>query len=154
MRAACRHSSRLAVVVTLAALAMVLSGCVVASPDTDTYDDAVAKTVGTAISETATVEKLLRLLVSGDIPRPAVVAQMRYSEQSLERASSWFTRLNPPVGSDSTRDRLSDLLDEASDLLGQARVAIHRDRKSEYPGVADALGGLADRLERLEAAAS
>ena len=135
----------------LALLLPLASGCVVASPDTDTYDDAARQSLRTAISETATVERLLRLLADERIPRPAVVAQLRYSEQGLDHASSWFAGLNPPVGSDPTAARLGTLMQDAGDLLGNARVAIHRDQVGQYADIADALDRMVGKLQRAEA---
>jgi len=135
----------------LVALVPVSTGCVVASPDTDTYDDAARQTVDTAISEATTVETLLHLLVDDRIPRPAVVAQLRYSEQGLDHASSWFTGLNQPVGSDPTAARLGALLQDAGDLVGDARVAVHRDQEGQYADIAGALHRSVGRLQDAEA---
>lgn len=138
----------------LVALLLLSSGCVVASPDADTYGDAAASTLGTAVSEVATVRTLLELLDSGDIQRPAVVAQLRYSEDALSRAAQGFESLNPPPEQDVLSDETGRLLDEAESALRDARVAIHRSSKADYPKIAKDLDDLGARLEKLETSAS
>ena len=141
----------------LAALASALlltSGCVVASPDADTYGDAAASTLGTAVSEVATVRTLLELLDSGDIQRSAVVTQLRHSEDALAAASQGFGSLNPPVQKDLLNEEAGRLLDEAESLLQDARVAVHRGDKADYRQIATDLDDLGAMLEKLEAGAS
>jgi len=141
----------------LAAIAIALStlsGCVVASPDADTYGDAAASTLGTAVSEVATVRTLLELLDSGDIQRPAVVTQLRYSEKSLSQASQSFGSLNPPPAGDRISDEAGPLLDRAEALLQDARIAVHRDDKAKYRTIAKDMDSLETQLEHLEASAS
>ena len=133
---------------------LALSGCVVASPDADTYGDATASTLGTAASEVATVKTLLTLLDSHKIPRPAVVTQLRYSEENLAKASQGFGSLNPPPEHDELERRAGRLLDDAGSLLQGARVAVHRHDTAEYAGIADDLEALAQQLQDLETSAS
>ena len=127
-----------------------LTGCVPQSPDTDTYRDAAAQTLGTAVSEVATVEQILRLLGEGDMLRPVAVTQLRYSEDGLEKSTSWFTGLNPPTGSDLLEQRTGTLLQRAGDLVAEARVAVHRDAAGRYPGIAARLASLGSKLDKLE----
>jgi len=137
-----------------AGLLLLTSGCVVASPDDDTYGDAAASTLGTAVSEVATVKTLLDLLVSGDIQRPAVVAQLRYSEEALGRASQSFGSLNPPPESDGLEEEAGQLLEDAEALLQDARIAIHRHKSADYAEIASELDALHTQLEDLEKRAS
>ncbi|GAA3525596.1 hypothetical protein GCM10022234_23340 [Aeromicrobium panaciterrae] len=132
----------------------ITSSCVAASPDADTYGDAAASSLGTAVSEVATVRTLLELLDSGDIPRPAVVAQLRYSEDALTKASQGLGSLNPPPEQDALSDESGRLLDEAGSLLQEARIAVHRGEKAEYRTIVKDLDDLGARLEKLEASAS
>lgn len=145
---------RLAAALLIVVTALTTSGCVVASPDADTYADAAASTLGTAASEVATVEDLLRLLESHKIFSPTVVAQLRYSEDTLAKASQSFGSLNPPPSQDKLNQEVSQLLDDAESLLGDARVAVHRDEKASYSGIADDLRSLATQLQDLEKSAS
>ena len=128
----------------------VLSGCVVASPDDDTYRDAASSTLGTAASEVSTVETLVMLLDDGRIPRPAVVAQLRYSEKSLGSTSQGFTGLNPPSGAHDLDHEVDDLLDEAEGTVADTRVAVHAEATSDYARLAHDLSDLVRRIEDLE----
>lgn len=139
---------------SLATALLLTSGCVVASPDADTYEDAAASTLGTTISEVATVQKLIELLHDGDIPRPAVVAQLRHSEEGVSRVAAGFGSLNPPREQDLLSEQAAQLLDEAESMLQRARVAVHRSSTGEYQQIAQDLGTLATQLEELEASAS
>jgi hypothetical protein len=138
----------------LATAAVLTSGCVVASPDSDTYGDAAASTLGTAASEVATIETMLRLLDEGKISRPVVVTQLRYSEKSLGRATQSLGSLNPPRDRDTLAQQAGQLLDEAAGHVQDARVAIHRGRTGDYTELADDLDGLARELQDLETSAS
>jgi len=130
--------------------ALLLAGCVPASPDADTYDDKAARTLGAGVSETRTVQRVLQSLYDGRMLRPAAKTQLRYSEDALDTAAKAFTELNPPPSRDGLNQRTSTLLSDAGDLLAQARIAIERDRVGEYPGIAQHLGAVASRMEKLE----
>ncbi|HET7532265.1 MAG TPA: hypothetical protein VFJ83_03885 [Nocardioidaceae bacterium] len=45
--------------------AVMLGSCVPASPDADTYDDKAALTLGSAVSEARTIERVLDTLYDG-----------------------------------------------------------------------------------------
>jgi hypothetical protein len=145
------HAVPGALLALLGAVVPLTGGCVVASPDTNTYDDAARQAVRSVISESTTVEKLLCLLIDDDIPRSPVVAQLRYSEQGLLGATSWFTGLDQPVGSDATAARLGMLMQDAGDLVVNARIAIHRNQESQYADIAQALDRVVRDLQRAEA---
>jgi len=130
--------------------AVLLGGCVPASPDADTYDDKAALTLGSAVSEARTVERVLDTLYDGRMLRPAAVTQLRYSEDALDTATGAFTELNPPPSRDRLNRRTTTLLGDAGDLLAQARIAIERERVGDYTTIADDLARLAERMEKLE----
>jgi len=134
--------------------AVLLAGCVPASPDVDTFDDKAMRTAGAAVSDVRTVERLLSLLHDGRMPRPTVVAQLRHSEDGLGTAAKAFTELNPPPPRDGCADRLGALLDEAETLVADARVAVERQAVGDYPDLAKQLEALAKDLEALERRAS
>lgn len=140
--------------VALAGAVLLMSGCVVASPDTDTYADAAASTLGAAASEVATVKTLLELLDAGDIQRPAVVTQLRYSEETLAHSSQGLSALNPPPELDMLAEQAGGLLDEAETLLQDARIAVHRHQEADYPQLAADLDALGTELEDLETSTS
>ena len=130
--------------------AVLLGGCVPASPDADTYDDKAALTLGSAVSEARTVERVLDTLHDGRMLRPAAVTQLRYSEDALDTATGAFTKLNPPPTRDRLNRQMSTLLGDTGDLLAQARIAVERERVGDYSTIADHLRRLAERMERLE----
>ena len=136
---------------TLAAVVLaVTSGCVVASPDADTYEDAAASSLGTAASEVATVQMLLDLLDRDRITTSAVVAQLRYSENSLAKAAQGLTGLNPPPAGDGISTRAGDLFDRAETLIENARIAVHRSDTARYTHIARSLSALGKDLQTLE----
>jgi hypothetical protein len=73
-----------------------VAACVPANPDDDTYEGKVAVTLGGALSEVATVQKILETLHEGRLLRPTAVAQMRYSQDSLDTNAGAFNQVNPP----------------------------------------------------------
>jgi hypothetical protein len=132
------------------AVLVVTSGCVVASPDVDTYEDAAASNLGTAASEVATVQMLLDLLDRHRITTSAVVAQLRYSEKNLATAAQGLTGLNPPHSQDGISTKAGKLFDQAESLVEDARVAVHRSETGDYPRIAGQLKALGKDLQDLE----
>jgi hypothetical protein len=137
----------------LAVTALLLTGCVPANPDADTFDEETKRTAGTALSEVRTVERSLTLLGKERMLRPTAVAQMRYSQDGLGAAATAFTDLNPPPSRDGLAERLSTLLDEAEGLVVDARVAIEREAVEDYGDLARRLESVAQDLEAVEAGA-
>jgi hypothetical protein len=135
---------------SLAALLLLVTGCVPASPDSDTFEDKAALTVAAALSEVATARVSLEELAEGDTFGPAVMTTFRYSEDGLGAATKAFTELNPPPDDDRLYDRVTALLSEASDLLAQARIAVSRGETGQYDVLVERLKRLAGRLDRLE----
>lgn len=129
---------------------LVGAGCVPASPDADTYDDKAAVTLGSAVSEARTVQRILETLVDERMLRPTAVAQMRHSEDGLGTAAKAFTELNPPRPRDRLSARVDTLLGDAEDLLDEARTAVERGEVARYTAVADELGKLVADLEKVE----
>lgn len=137
-------------VLAAALAAALLGGCVPASPDVDTYDDKARLTLGAAVSDVRTVQKLLETLYDDRMLRQTAIAQMRYSEKSLGTATTAFIELNPPPQRDRLTKRMSTLLGDAEDLLDEARTAIERYDRARYPALADDLDTIAKDLEELE----
>jgi hypothetical protein len=135
-------------------VAFLASGCVPASPDVDTYDDKAMRTAGTAVSEVRTVERLLNLLHDERMLRPSAVTQLRYSEEGLGTTTTSFSELNPPSARDQLADRLGGLLDQAEQLVMDARVAVERRAVADYPAIARRLESIAKKLEAVEAEVS
>lgn len=137
-------------VATAAVACLLMAGCVPASPDAGTYDDKVNLTVSSAISEARTVQELLQTLHADRMLRPAAKAQLRYSEDALDTASGALSELNPPSARDRLDQRVGTLLEKGSSLLRDARIAVERDDRDRYPGLARDLDALISRLETIE----
>lgn len=146
-----RPRPRLSAIVPALAVAVALcSGCVVASPDDDTFGDAAVSTLGTAASEVGTIGSMLDLLDDDRITRPVVVSQLRHSEASLDQAAAGFEALNPPPGTDALAQEAGDLLDRSADALQDARQAVRRRQISDYAVIARDLRAVADDLQALQ----
>jgi hypothetical protein len=139
-----------AVPVAVATSTLLVSACVPASPDADTFESKAALTLGAAVSDVGTARVSRESLVKGRTFSPTVLVAFRYSEDSLGTATQSFTELNPPSADSVLYQRVSTLLGEASDLLARARMAVHRDQADRYPGLVDQLRKLGDRLDALE----
>ncbi|MEU0313162.1 hypothetical protein [Nocardioides sp. NPDC006273] len=134
--------------------AFLVSGCVPASPDVDTYGDEALRTAGTAVSHVRTVERVLNLLHEQRMLRPTAITQLRYSEDGLGTTTTSFSELNPPLASDPLADRLGGLLDRAEQLVMDARVTVERRAVEDYADVARQLESTAKKLEAVEAGLS
>jgi hypothetical protein len=143
-----RPGTRAAVVVSAACC--LVAGCVPASPGPSAYEDKAAMTVESALSEVATVQLALEALDRGRAFRPAVITQLRYSEDNLDTATGAFTELNPPKVDDRLHRRSEKLLTEAGDLLARTRIAVARGRRDLYPRLSRHLATLAGRLDDLD----
>jgi hypothetical protein len=142
-----RRGAAAALVVVLGVLA---TACIPASPDADTYDDKAQRTLGAAVSEVRTVEKVLESLRRGRMFRQTAIAQLRYSQSSLDTATYAFTELNPPPQRDRLTKQTTTLLGDADDLLGEVRTTVERYHRDRYPALVKELDAMASDLERLE----
>lgn len=142
-----RAGPRLAAYVVVASLA---AGCVPASPDPSTYDSKAVLTLGSAVSETRTVQQTVLALDQDRTFRTVAKTQLRYSEDALDTATGAFTELNPPPERDRLHAQVTTLLGDAGDLLARTRIAVERDRSAQYPALSRQLGRIADRMQRLE----
>jgi hypothetical protein len=131
-----------------------VSGCVTANPDDDTYKGKVEVTVGGALSEVATVQTILETLHEDRMFRPTAVAQMRYSQNSLDTNTGAFNEIHPPRDLDGLYARTNSLLSDATDAVNQADLAIKRNEVGSYPKIADDLSKLSDKLDTLEKSVS
>jgi hypothetical protein len=148
-----RHRALSASVAALLGLTVV-QGCVPASPDQDTYLQKTSVTVGSALSEVATVGTVVSMLHDEKMFRSTAIAQVRDSQSSLDTDAGAFDEVDPPTDLDWLHDRTDTLLSDATDAVLAARLAIDRREKSRYAGIAKDLASIADRLDALEARVS
>jgi hypothetical protein len=129
---------------------LLLSGCVPASPDEDTYKGKASLTLGSASSEVSTVQHILELLDAHRIFRPTAITQMRDSQSSLDTNTGAFNEINPPPALDGLYQHTNTLLSDSMDTIRAARLAIERHEAGRYSALAHKLGRLADRIDALE----
>jgi hypothetical protein len=127
-----------------------LTGCVTANPDDQTYKDKAALTLGGALSEVATVQKVLESLHQDKMFRTTAIAQMRASQNSLDSNAGAFTEIHPPPDLDWLYNRTDTLLSDAQDTTNAATLAIQRRDVDQYPKIAKDLSKLAHELDKLE----
>ncbi len=114
--------------VVLAVAGVVLSQCTPANPDAPTYQDRTALTLGAALSDVATVQRVLKNLEDDRIFRTTALAQVRASGDSLDSNAGAFSQVNPPQQLHGLYTRTSSLLSDASDSVTEARLAIERNQ--------------------------
>jgi hypothetical protein len=133
-----------------AVLAVSLAPGCSTSPGAADYREQASLTLGTAVSEVATVRLVLAELAEGDTFRQSALTQLRYSEESLGSATQSFGSLNPPPSTDHVQQASSRLLGNAEELLTEVRIAVHRRRTDTYPELVDDLRKIGTQLEDLE----
>jgi hypothetical protein len=129
---------------------LAVSGCVTASPAPSTYEDKAKLSVEAALSEVASVQTNLEQLNRDRAFRPAVLAQLRYSEDGVDAAARAFTELNPPRSDDRLRARTDSLLTAAGDTLAQTRIAVERNEQKRFGALIGDLKTLATHLDSLD----
>jgi hypothetical protein len=140
--------------VTVLTGAVLLAGCVPASPDRDTYLGKVSVTLGGALSEVATVQVVLEALHDGEMFRSTAIVQVRDSQSSLDTNAGAFNEIDPPPDLDRLYDRTNTLLTAGTQAVQAARLAIDRRQVGRYADLAHVLERIAKRLDTLEAKTS
>jgi hypothetical protein len=140
--------------VTVLTGAVLLAGCVPASPDRDTYLGKVSVTLGGALSEVATVQVVLEALHDGEMFRSTAIVQVRDSQSSLDTNAGAFNEIDPPLDLDRLYDRTNALLTAGTQAVQAARLAIDRRQVGRYADLAHDLERIAKRLDTLEAKTS
>ncbi|MCR1786405.1 hypothetical protein KVF89_27980 [Nocardioides carbamazepini] len=139
---------RPAVVAVLVALTLLLTACgVVAEPDAAAWDERAARALSDAGSQVATARLALE---SADEERTwsayatVLVAQ---AEEAAGKAAEDLSRVQVPTARADDAADVLDLLDQAVDLVGEAR-AHSVDGEYDDQALLDALDRLADELRR------
>jgi hypothetical protein len=133
-----------------AVLAVALASGCSTSPNASDYREQASLTLGTAVSEVATLRHVMAELAEGDTFRQSALTQLRYSEKSLGSATQSFGSLNPSPSTDRVQQASSRLLGDAEELLTEVRIAVHRRRTDTYPELVDDLSKMGTQLEDLE----
>jgi hypothetical protein len=140
----------LAVAAVVLAAVLVLTRCVPQDTDAQTYREQARLTLGTALSEVATVRLVLQTAQRGDILAPYAEMTVRHSEDNLGTTIDAFSSLRPPAALDGLAASTSDLLSRADDLVVAARVCVERSTGAGCPGLGGDLGQVATRLDQAE----
>lgn len=129
---------------------LLVTGCVPATPDADTYRDKAQRTLGAGVSEATTVAKVLQTLDEDKNFRSSAITQVRDSQSAIDTAEGAFIELTGPAELEKLTTRTGTLMSDAGDVMDDARTAIeHRDTASYVP-LADQLEKLATEMEKLE----
>jgi hypothetical protein len=140
----------LSVAAVLLAAALVVTRCVPQDPDAETYREQARLTLGTALSEVATVRLTLGTARRGRILPPYAEITVRRSEDNLATTIDAFTSLRVPPALDGVWTATSDLLSRADDLVVEARMCLEHSSGAGCPGLDGLLAQVAARLERAE----
>jgi hypothetical protein len=135
--------------VVLAAL-LIVGRCVPQDPDVETYREQARLTVGTALSEVATVRLTLRAAQRDRMFESYAEITVRRSETTLSTTIDSFTSMRPPASQDALATATSDLLSHADDVVTEARVCVERSAGADCPDLGHVLGRVAAQLEQAE----
>ena len=136
-----------AVVVALAAVAALASGCATPEGDPSLYRDEAVSTLQAAQSSAETVLITLHLRLRDRTFGRAADDAVSGAESSLTSTAGTFEALQPPRGADAVRDAATMLLSSAEDAVAAARIAIRRDDRTAMRQARDGLGTAVDKLE-------
>ncbi len=125
---------------------LLATACAPQAPDHTSWTDQGRQALEDTASEVATVALLLRLEREGKVPGKYQQVVAQDSEAAAGAALTKFGGEQPEPGDDPTYQRLTGLMSDASDLLGQVRIAIVRRDTAQYPHLLDRLGAIEHRL--------
>ena len=131
-------------------LCVLLAGCVSPALGPSSYRGKGQAAVQAALSEVETVRLVIEQLQRARIPTAYADETVSASEQALSSISDSFGSVQPPRQSDEVRSEVSELLDDANDVVGDARVATRRTDRAKLADLAGELHDLADRLRQAE----
>ncbi|MEU9438847.1 hypothetical protein [Streptomyces sp. NPDC048252] len=135
-----------------ALLAVVLmAGCAGSSRTDEDYRSKAANTAEAAASAVNTALIGVRAAGRDKVTGPYISTLLSEAESDLLAAQDTFESRQPPSErADAVRERLGRVLDEAADALADLRIAARRGQVRDLPATAEALPGVAERLDRLE----
>ena len=141
---------RLLAGVTSTCALLLVTGCIPATPDADTYRDKAQRTLGAGVSEATTVAKVLQTLDEDKNFRSSAITQVRDSQSAVDTAEGAFIELTGPAELDRLTTRTGTLMSDAGDVMDDARTAIEHHDTGSYASLADQLEKLAAKMEKLE----
>lgn len=139
--------------VALAALgcALLTAGCVSPSRTDDDYRRKAANTAQAVASSVSTVFAGAEAARDGKVFGPYLSRLVAEAEDDALSAQQSFDSVQPPSGrSDDLHDHLDQLLQDALDVLREARLAARRGDLARVAQLRDALSKSADDLDAFE----
>ena len=134
---------------TVVASALVLVACVGPARTFGVYESKAENSVEQSLSGVQTVRMAIDDAIAGDAYASSISITIQNATDSIDGAESNFASIQPPdQPSDSLRDRVLPILNDASDLAAKARIAA---RRTDAPTLADLRQPLEDVSSRLSA---
>lgn len=141
--------ARFAILLALVLLAM--AGCAVpSSPDARHWRRSARQSVGDVASEVETARTTLRQLGADRFVGRYATVLLVDAEEAAGKAADKITTQQPPQVEQERYDEVSAALGDAIDLVTQARIAVARDSRDDYPDLVEQLGTTGDELAGLE----
>ena len=131
---------------------LVLAGCGTQTPDPSSYRDRTEQAVSAVLSEVATVQLVIERLDRHDVQSAYAQIVISDSDDSLGKAVTSYTSLDPPRAEQELFDQVSAQLSRAQDLVLDARIAASRSDSTKYPKLARQLSRMASRLDKRDQA--
>lgn len=125
--------------------------CAPQAPDRSSWHDQAHLSIEDVASNVSTMTLLLRLVREDRMFGKYQQVVALNSETNAGRTADHLSAEQPVPEDDATYKRVTALLSDATDLLSEVRIALVRRDSREYPGLAEDLSKMTDRLDRAEA---
>lgn len=136
------------VLAVLLCLLGALAGCSPGTPDKDSWRVDAIRAVGDVSSAIETLQLALRH--HADLFHPYLQTVAVDAERNASAAADKLTSRQPPDAYLQRADKVTSALDDADDLLTEARIAVLRRDTAAYGHLAGELSDTSDRLDRIE----
>lgn len=130
--------------------AVALLSCVAPEVTAEQYRARVQQAVESMTGIVVTARDTARLDVDGKLPRPVVVTVVGDAEQDADSVRSDVESRQPPdEASDDLRRQVTGVVEHATSLITDLRIAIRRGDQTDVRALADALSAPLDGLQAL-----
>jgi len=128
-----------------------LAACAPQAPDHSSWRDQAHLSIEDVASNVSTMSLLLRLVREDRMFGKYQQIVALNSETNAGRTADHLGAVQPVPEDDATYKRVTSLLSDATDLLSEVRIALVRRHSQAYPGLAEDLAKMTDRLDKAEA---
>ena len=137
-----------AAAVACALVAFGCAACAPGSPDADSWRDDAVRTTGDVASAVSTLQLALehRDRMSQNYLQVVAVD----SEELAGTAAQRLSGVQPPESELKQHDDVTTALEDAADLVTEARIAVVRGDVASYPSIVDELGKTSEELSAQE----